>query len=351
MTSLSTEQTRIVSAVHKGNNVIVDAVAGAGKTTTILEMVKACPDRTFLVVTYSARLKTEARERVVQKALKNVEVHSYHSMVHQIAPPCRNDAQMQAFLHSRKGVATPLPMPTFDVLVLDEAQDMTPLFFDLVCALCDQIQKPQVVVLGDKYQSVFGFMKSDPRYLTCAKDTLSGVVADRPWEALTLSTSFRCAESIARFLNECMLGYTRMHTPDGAQAGSVEYLQLHPYTEMPHRVATIIQDELRGGCSYNDIMILLPSLPKKDHPASWLANKLSYTNLPVYMRNDNGEPDSRSMQNKVRFLTFHQCKGLEARVVIVLNFDEGYMDYFASGEDKRVCPDTLYWISLTFDYI
>lgn len=61
MQSISKEQSDIVESLEK-NNVIVDAVAGSGKTTTCLYIAKKFTDLNILLLTYNAKLKFETRE-------------------------------------------------------------------------------------------------------------------------------------------------------------------------------------------------------------------------------------------------------------------------------------------------
>ena len=75
---ISKEQQQIIHYLQKGN-VIVDAVAGSGKTTTNLYVAKQLRSQNILLLTYNARLKDETRNKVKINGLTNLEVHSYHS--------------------------------------------------------------------------------------------------------------------------------------------------------------------------------------------------------------------------------------------------------------------------------
>jgi superfamily II DNA or RNA helicase len=55
---LSVEQTLIVESFPI-SNVIVDAVAGSGKTTTILSAAKSVPSKLCLLLTYNTKLCKE----------------------------------------------------------------------------------------------------------------------------------------------------------------------------------------------------------------------------------------------------------------------------------------------------
>ena len=57
--SPSEEQQKIIDALKNKQNVIVNAVAGSGKTTTILGIAKQMPDINILQITYNKALKLE----------------------------------------------------------------------------------------------------------------------------------------------------------------------------------------------------------------------------------------------------------------------------------------------------
>jgi len=74
MLSPSPEQQEIIDCVKEGFNVLVDAVAGSGKTTTVLFLAHAVPDKKITLFTYNSRLKAETRDRVRALGLTNIEV-------------------------------------------------------------------------------------------------------------------------------------------------------------------------------------------------------------------------------------------------------------------------------------
>jgi superfamily II DNA or RNA helicase len=52
----SSEQQLIIDAIKRGENVSVNAVAGSGKTTTILGIAKQIPEKKILQITYNLSL-------------------------------------------------------------------------------------------------------------------------------------------------------------------------------------------------------------------------------------------------------------------------------------------------------
>ena len=56
---ISNEQNNIINLLKDNKNIIVDSVAGSGKTTTNLYIAKSFPKLNILLLTYNAKLKIE----------------------------------------------------------------------------------------------------------------------------------------------------------------------------------------------------------------------------------------------------------------------------------------------------
>ena len=132
----------------------------------------------FLMLTYSAKLKEDSRQRVGLHKLENLTVHSYHSFYHLSKEyPCKNDKQMKDILandnqlrriwdfEERSGVKRGNAL---ELLVLDEQQDCTPLFFVAINKIVDMCHPKQMLVIGDKKQEINAFKGADHRFLTLA---------------------------------------------------------------------------------------------------------------------------------------------------------------------------------------
>ena len=64
----SKEQQVVIQTMKEGFNVQVDAVAGSGKTTTVLSLADQMSDKIIVQLTYNSELK----EEVVQKKTKYI---------------------------------------------------------------------------------------------------------------------------------------------------------------------------------------------------------------------------------------------------------------------------------------
>jgi len=199
------EQRLIIDAVAGGRHVMVDAVPGAGKTTTVLCMAREMPGTALTVVTYNKAIKLEMRARAATVGLRNLDIHTYHSLARKYYDKkCADDGAISRILG---GDAPLLPgagrRPS--VLVVDECQDMTPQYCRLVKKFLrgtrgdpccdpggDQRGEPVLCFLGDTMQSVYGFKKADPRFLSLAAGVF-GVAA----EPVRLASTYRLTKPVA----------------------------------------------------------------------------------------------------------------------------------------------------------
>jgi superfamily I DNA/RNA helicase len=77
---LTREQQDIIKSC---GNIKINAVAGSGKTTTIIEYAKAQPESSkILYLAFNRSVKLEATKRFAEKGLKNVKVETAHSLAY-----------------------------------------------------------------------------------------------------------------------------------------------------------------------------------------------------------------------------------------------------------------------------
>ena len=341
----SIEQQAIIDAVVAGDNVIVDSVAGSGKTTTILHIGQVSKDKKILVLTYNAKLKIETREKAISLGLTNMEIHSYHAFgVKYYDHRCHTDPGIISVLKDNK---KPKMSFGYDLILLDEQQDMTNLYYELVKKIIrDMTSKNnvQIACFGDIYQNIYSFKGSDDRYLSFA-DKLYTSSTSRNWKHLRISESFRITKQMCTFVNKHLLGNNRIISNKDGNS-KVRYIICDTFTNTPY-------DEFRryveAGYKLDDIFILAPSIKKGKHdsPIRMLENRIVRSGLACYVPvSDEEKIDEQVIQNKVVFSTFHQVKGLERKVVLVFNFDESYFDYYGRDLLKTQCPNIIY-VALT----
>ncbi len=347
----SAEQEHAIELLARGN-LVIDAVAGSGKTTTILHIaqrfrqgpaihsVGSFPDQQILLLTYNARLKIETRERCSALGIENLEVHSYHSFGYQyVSQKCATDVGIIEFVRSGDSLRTHEAGCPYNIVIIDEAQDMSPLYFQFARKI---VASAKVCILGDKFQSIYEFNGADNRFISLAEQVFRG--NDLPWNRTTLSTSYRITIPMADFMNRCVLGYDRLRAVKaGPKPNYVMYNRNRDIGSLCGRVRQYLETY-----KPDDIFVLAPSVRGKDNsPIRRFANELSSDGILIYVPiNDDQKVDEDVIRNKVTFLSFHQSKGLERKVVIVFNFDKSYFNFYDKSHPHETCPNVFY-VALT----
>lgn len=337
----SDEQLQILINLETGNNVIVNSVAGSGKTTSNLHISKKFPDKNILLLTYNAKLKIETRQRVASLEIGNLETHSYHSFcVKYYHDKCFTDSELKVVLTEN---ILPRRRFKYDIIILDEAQDITSLFFEIICKIyCENDVEvaAQLVVMGDEKQSIFGFHGADERFITFAADVFS--FNPFPWSKCFLTKSYRITHEMAQFLNFCMLHENRIRSskttniqPNYIQCNSFEGWE--PFFQ--------VKNWLEMGILPGEIFILAPTIKAKT--SIWkLENRIKefYGNkVPIFVpTGDDTKLDDEILNGKLIFSTFHQSKGLERTAVMVLGFDSSYFEFYKKDVNPNICPNELY---------
>lgn len=325
------EQIEIGDSVAAGYSVIVNAVAGSGKTTTVLSIADRLKHLRILLVTYNTALRLDTRKKVAAKGIANVEVHTYHSAARAYYDETTTtDMGVEASL----GMA-PRDLPPFDIVIADECQDMTPLLYAFCRKLVGDLpRQPVVGLFGDDMQGVYQFKGADSRFLTLG-DLLW---PDFRFARHALSESFRITDSMAGFVNRNLLGYDKIVARKAGEPVGVVVSNSASDTIIP-----LIFRLFERGVRPSDIFVLAPSLSKSSRAFIAVENALVRCNIPVHIPvQDDRTLDDDVMRNKVVFSTFHQSKGRERRIAIIIGLDGGYSRTYARDLPETECPPPAY---------
>ena len=342
MNPLSAEQAHILSHIKNGKNVVVDSCAGTGKTTLILSVAKALEDKKLLQMTYNSMLRYEVKDRVKRSQITNMKVHTFHSLaVKYYLPTSFTDTGLRYIL--LKDLPPCTSLPRFDVLVLDEAQDMTFIYFQFMVKVARDTGSPiQLLILGDYMQGLYEFKGADIRFLTLADIIWKNFpyLGTSDFEKCTMKMSYRITKPMCSFINRVMLGRDRM---DACKEGEpVTYIR-NTRQNMERIVASEILKLFDEGYVPSDIFVLGPSVKGVNSNIRQLENILSERGIPCHVPMlENDKIDERVIDKKVVFSTFHCVKGRERKIVFVMGFDNSYFRCYARTLPKDICPNTLY---------
>lgn len=333
-------QEKVIDKVIDGFNVICDSTAGSGKSTVGYHVAAEMQKRSkscFLMV-YNANMKDETRAAAKLCELSNMTAHTYHSAAKSLYG-------MEGYDDSalRKCIAngmTPVKPFEYEVIVLDELQDMTPEYYKLVTKMLqdNQIRNPQIVCLGDKFQNVNSFKGSDSRFLTMA-DALFSMHSCREWHRVVLDVSERVPSRVADIINTDFLGYPRMKS--SRTGGKVHYLVLNVFKDLEIYARYVL--EAIAKYTADDILVLQPSYKSNKSPAKLLENYLVSRGIACDIpSHDDEEKPAAVLEGKVAFQTFHACKGTTRKIVFVFGVDGDYHKYYAREISTNICPNPVY---------
>jgi hypothetical protein len=342
MIQLSEEQQCILDTVKEGHNVMVDAVAGTGKTTLILSIAREMPDTKILQLTYNASLRKDVKETVEKNDIQNLTVHTYHSLAKRYyLSTGYTDTEIRRLLF--KNMPLKEVSPKYDMIVLDECQDMTLLYFQLMVKFIKDIDcNIQLLILGDYMQGLYDFKGADIRFLTMADQVWEGLtnLTTQGFQKRTMKMSFRITNQMRNFVNDVMLGEERMNA---CRDGSVVTYVRNSRNNISRVVYGEITKLLENGVNPSEIFVLGGSVKGANSNIRRLENTLVEKDVPCHVPMLEGDKiDDRVIDGKVVFSTFHSVKGRQRKYVFVVGFDNAYFRFNARTLPRDICPNTLY---------
>ena len=344
MNEPSEEQQEVITSILAGNNVVVDACAGSGKSTTVLSCAKAMPSLRFVQITFNKMLQEEVKHSVDKLHLTNIQVYTYHGLaVKYYNSSCHNDMGIRRVLTDKSDPR--VSIQPFHVMVLDETQDMTKVYYDIIWKFLIDMREPiQLLILGDEKQALYEFKGADTRFLTMAKTCWARFpnLKNKEFVAKKLQMSYRITHPMRDFVNKGMFGNERIKSCKPGLPVVYFKHSIYKFGAILHsRIQTLV---LRENAKYEDFFILLRSIKSSNLIVQLMENYLVERGVPVFIPNndDKDEMDSRVIKNKVVFSTFHASKGRQRPYVFVLGFDDSHFTYFASDKDPNECPNEFY---------
>lgn len=338
----SEEQQIIITEILNGKNVTVDACAGSGKSTTILSCAIQIPHKKILQTTYNNQLRQEIKTKIEELQLTNIKVYTYHCLaVKYYNPDAFDDNNIRMIL--RENISPKIPIPPIDLLVLDECQDMSFLYFEFMVKFTKDMGNPfQLLILGDKMQSIYAFRGANSIFLTSAKELWEKhpLLITTDFISCELHTSYRITEPMSEFVNQTMLGENRLIA---CKPG----IPVHYIRRPIYQISFIVIYQIKkliseNKCTYGDIFILAGSVKKEE--IKKIENALVESGIPCYipMVDTQDRLDNRAIDKKVVFTTFHAVKGRQRKYVFVVGFDTTFYYKYDENIPKTDCPNTLY---------
>ncbi|TGZ81131.1 P-loop containing nucleoside triphosphate hydrolase protein [Ascodesmis nigricans] len=352
------EQKKIIDHfTNEESNMIITACPGGGKTSIITYLAQARHEWRFRFMTYNNQLAKETEERCKIYGVSNMGISTIHAAgYNHYSIECRVDQGLTRVLLEDRRPLDDAPPPEFDTLIIDEAQDLTPVMFEFIKKFLSDHAKityslpnakiPRIILLGDTRQVLYDYKHASSRFLTLAhRPELLGKVNPYKWTTFSMETSKRLTPPMTDFINECLLNSTQMDWKIYSGRSPADRPFQHP--------GYLIVSDWDGFCKFlidkmktenlqpDEIMILSPSV-RNNQTVRQIVNFLAFNRIPVSVPDsDHAESNHQAAKGKILATTYHQSKGLERKVVFVLGFDGNYPVYYGSAATERLTSQLL----------
>lgn len=297
---LSDEQQLFVEKALAGNNILVDACIGSGKTTAIQKLCDVLPkEKNILYLTYNRLLKLDARSKIKSS---NVKVTNYHGF----AWECLNRVGKQVGLTELVQTFNQIrpPMNHYDVLVLDEYQDIELELAQMLEIIKNAFPDIQIVAVGDMNQKIYDKTTLD------VEDFIKHFIGEHL--KLKFTKCFRLSEPFAEYLGQIwgkkILGVN--------QNCVVEEMNREEVVRFLSKQNS--KDVLCLGSRTGVMTTVLNDLEEK-YPEK-------YNKRTVYasIRNFDSGGATEPKKSSAIFTTYDSSKGMERPICVVFDYTEAY---------------------------
>lgn len=309
---LSSEQEFFIDTVLRGHNVLVEACIGSGKTTAIQSLCNMLPyTKSVLYLTYNKLLKLDAKEKIKNS---NVTVTNYHGFVY---PYLKNANINSGFSDSiKKFIDNKLKIKHFDVLIIDEYQDIENDFAELLEYIKSTNTNIQIVMVGDMSQKIYD--KTSLNVEQWVKTFLDD------YKIIEFTQCFRLQPKLAK-----TLGSIWEKKIEGVNHNCVvEYMSIREVIDYLSKQSP--GDVLCLGKREGNVSVTLNTL-EKFYPKVYNKNT-------VYASIKDGDSNSKlTLGNNIAiFTTFDGCKGMERPICVVFDWDISYWNARSQQENTNI---------------
>lgn len=300
VTHLSDEQEVFLHKALLGENILVDACIGSGKTTAIQQLCRAFPETTqILYLTYNKLLKLDAKGKIKNK---NVIVTNYHGfafhMLRKVGVEPNIADAIQLFNDIKPQIKT------YDVLIIDEYQDIEQEFSEMLEYIKSTNPTIQIIAVGDMAQKIYDKTTLD---VSAFMEEFLG-----PHIKLVFTKCFRLSAELAKKLGRIwkkqIIGVNdscvveKMTVPEVMRFLSVQD---------PKEVLCL-------GSRTGDMANVLNDL--ENSYSDRFNKKTVYASIADKDSLGKSEPSKTT----AIFTTFDSSKGLERKICVVFDFTESY---------------------------
>lgn len=308
--TFSDEQATFIATALSGKNILVDACIGSGKTTTIQAVCNAMKNKSILYLTYNRLLKLDAKDKIKNK---NVTVQNYHGFAYSqlIAQGVRCGVGELIEKYNR---LKPPCRKKYDVLILDEYQDIDEDIAKMLTQIKTLFPKIQLIAVGDMVQKIYDYTSLD------VEAFINDFLGD--FKRMTFTRCFRLSETYAASIgNAWEKPIVGVNTECEIEVRDEDYIYNFMKSCEPKQLLCLGS---RTGKMVDMLNRLEQEEPKK------------FNKYTVYASIGNSDKGKVDPDSKVAiFTTFDSSKGMEREVCIIFDYDDAYWITRASKPNTR----------------
>lgn len=314
--TLSPEQQLFVQRAHRGENILVEACVGSGKTTAIQALCESYNGtKRILYLTYNRLLKLDAKARITQRG---VTVTNYHGWAWQ---------QLYSKLNMRCGISDIIqtynrynpPVDHYDLLVLDEYQDCEEEMSVMLRHIKDANPGMQIIAVGDMAQKIYDKTRLD---VAAFMDEFLG--GPGHYIRMEFSRCFRLSSDIAQTVGT-IWGKNIVGVNKDCVVKEMAFDEAFDFI---------------AACNPADILCLGGNVGMRSRMLNELEEQFParFNKKNCWSNSSEGGNATEPGPECAIFTTFDACKGMERRYCFIFDWTE---EYWHIRLDK---PDTRYEI-------
>ena len=297
---LSNEQQLFIEKALQGENILVDACIGSGKTTAIQNLCNELSSKKkVLYLTYNRLLKLDAKSRISKK---NVTVTNYHGFASKILWERGISVGVSDLI--QKVIQIKPLVKKYDILIIDEYQDIDQELAELLQLVKDHNPNMQIIAVGDMEQKIYdkttlnveSFMKEfleehlRLKFTQCFRlsNNLASMLG-RVWKKQIIGVNNSC--KVAEMSKEDVIPFLSEQTP-----------------------ADILCLGARTGAMSDTLNMLEEKYP----------DKFNKNTVYATISDNDSMGKTEPKEDSAIFTTYDSSKGLERKICVVFDFTESY---------------------------
>jgi len=232
----------------------------------------------------------------------------------------------------------------YDHILIDEYQDISAQRYKLISKLLERNDRCKLFCVGDDWQSIMGFSGSNLNFFVNFEQYFA-----KP-AVTVISTNYRSVKTIVDAGAELIRNNTscQIQKPTLSNRKDLKPIRvvrlLHQegyernyYRQMAEDCLDRITAYIQNGYSPQDILVLSRFMRTRIGHGYRFLHNIGIFIEKAKEKGINLAYEKLDARNKVRLLTAHRSKGLEAKVVFLLNVTKGTYGFPCEIEDSSIC--------------